>query len=108
MAVSPATPAKHEVQKTEAEIINYSIEFAAVLAAAVGSPTLQSVAHAVVDIPDGNVVAGIVTSSGVNGTTVEFQCQNGTNDTEYLITLTITLNDGQVLEECVKLLIKNC
>ena len=108
MAVDPATPVRHNVQKTVAEIINYSIEFSAVLAAAVGSPSLSSVSHAVEDIPDGNPVAGIISSSSVNGTTVEFTAQNGVNDTEYLVVLTITLNDGQILEECVKLLIKDC
>ncbi len=108
MPVSPATLPRHNIQKTSTEIINYSIDFKDVLKAAVGTPTLSMVSHAVTEIPDGTPVSGIVPSSGVNGTTIEFQTTNGVDNTEYLLTFTVTLSDGQVLVECAKLLIKDC
>ena len=107
MAVNPATPTRHEVQQTSTEIIKYNIEFASVLADAIGSPSLSTVSVSVVDIPAGDPVVGVVTSSSVNGTTIEFDVSGGINNTEYLATFSIVLNDGQTLDEHVKILIKD-
>lgn len=100
--------ATHNIQKRAAEIINFSLDFEDVLQGVVGSPSLQSVVHTVVDIPNGDAVAGIVDVSRVRGTAIEFQVTNGVDRTEYLITFTVTLSDGQVLQESIKLLVIGC
>lgn len=99
---------RHKLEKTVDEVMNIKIEFATVLTEAVGSPTLSSVTHVVTEIPVGTPVVGIVTSSVVNGTAIEFTMEAGTDGVEYLATFDVTLNDGQVLQECVEIFVTGC